>query len=776
MVSRTQGEAAHPLAYNPALMQHTCARNWLRRWAPPLLVMWLALLARLDRLEHTRQNFDRAYPHGLGIIIRDAIAAGRWDDLPLTGITASIALPNPIGASLFYAVLSALDADPYIAAALNALVSMVAVAVVIGVARRRLGGWTAFGAGLLAASSPWAVWVSRGAWLQGPLETFAALAFWLLSNGLLDGRRRHLLAGTTLIAAAMQTYLVTFGLLAAALTALGWRWRALDAAGRRAAQIGLGLCAVSALAYGGALALRGVSLQQMLENPHAFNEVTAAGALNLDPLTHVLRVASGRDFENTFVEDDTAHFAERDRLSDARAGLIEVCIGLGALALAVRRAPADRLLLLWATLPTVGALTIGNWLMPEWKVHVFYLLLASPTPYVLAGAPLAGLALWRAPILRAALLGGFIAAALVSIWNLWGEREALARFPLHHDGLQALPLKWHRWVGAEARAACHYLSNDEPETWLVSLIGDASRVRRATFRRSKQGAAWLIGPQGGACVISAEPSDPPARAEVIAQRSLEGQNRTDRTPAQLALFRARALPEENIPPLETNLGWAQIALIAPEQAEAGQVITVQQSWRIASLPQEPHWFWYFAPFIKLLDVEGRTIAQHDRLPAFGFPAGSRRLVLGHPAAAIQKRPLVALGRLAEGAQVLFEAVLRRVLGAEAVKELGPDLVGGLADRRTDDGRDPGSARAKRKVGAIGFIVLHDLWQFLRGRKNGLTLTSKVILLSTLWISIVGTVLFALDEPGLRGLPAGERWMAALFQVMTASTTVESEML
>jgi trk system potassium uptake protein TrkH len=75
------------------------------------------------------------------------------------------------------------------------------------------------------------------------------------------------------------------------------------------------------------------------------------------------------------------------------------------------------------------------------------------------------------------------------------------------------------------------------------------------------------------------------------------------------------------------------------------------------------------------------------------------------------------------------------------------------------------------LGAIGFIVLHDLWQFLRGRKNGLTLTSKVILLSTLWISIVGTVLFALDEPGLRGLPAGERWMAALFQVMTASTTV-----
>lgn len=75
------------------------------------------------------------------------------------------------------------------------------------------------------------------------------------------------------------------------------------------------------------------------------------------------------------------------------------------------------------------------------------------------------------------------------------------------------------------------------------------------------------------------------------------------------------------------------------------------------------------------------------------------------------------------------------------------------------------------LGAIGFIVLHDLWSFVRGRKAWLTLTSKVILLSTLWISVVGTVLFSLDEPSLRALPAGERWMTALFQVMTASTTV-----
>lgn len=75
------------------------------------------------------------------------------------------------------------------------------------------------------------------------------------------------------------------------------------------------------------------------------------------------------------------------------------------------------------------------------------------------------------------------------------------------------------------------------------------------------------------------------------------------------------------------------------------------------------------------------------------------------------------------------------------------------------------------LGAIGFIVLHDAWQSLTSRKPQITLTSKVILWSTFWVSVVGTVLFALDEPSVQNLPLGERWMASLFQVMTASTTV-----
>jgi len=57
------------------------------------------------------------------------------------------------------------------------------------------------------------------------------------------------------------------------------------------------------------------------------------------------------------------------------------------------------------------------------------------------------------------------------------------------------------------------------------------------------------------------------------------------------------------------------------------------------------------------------------------------------------------------------------------------------------------------------------------RRPHVTLTSKVILWSTFWISAVGTVLFAVDEPTVADLSPFARWQASLFQVMSASTTV-----
>lgn len=75
------------------------------------------------------------------------------------------------------------------------------------------------------------------------------------------------------------------------------------------------------------------------------------------------------------------------------------------------------------------------------------------------------------------------------------------------------------------------------------------------------------------------------------------------------------------------------------------------------------------------------------------------------------------------------------------------------------------------LGATGFIVLHDLYKSLTLRRPQVTLTTRIILWSTFWIITAGTFLFGLTEPAVSGLPWHQRWMAALFQVMTASTTV-----
>jgi trk system potassium uptake protein TrkH len=75
------------------------------------------------------------------------------------------------------------------------------------------------------------------------------------------------------------------------------------------------------------------------------------------------------------------------------------------------------------------------------------------------------------------------------------------------------------------------------------------------------------------------------------------------------------------------------------------------------------------------------------------------------------------------------------------------------------------------LGAIGFIVCVDVWRLLRGKVRALTLTSKIIVWATFWLSVVGTLLLFATEPSLQSKPADERLMAAFFQAMTAMTTV-----
>lgn len=76
-----------------------------------------------------------------------------------------------------------------------------------------------------------------------------------------------------------------------------------------------------------------------------------------------------------------------------------------------------------------------------------------------------------------------------------------------------------------------------------------------------------------------------------------------------------------------------------------------------------------------------------------------------------------------------------------------------------------------KLGAIGFIVFVDGWRCIIGKTKRLTLTSRIIIPTTLWLSAAGVVLFFVAEPSIQHLPPYERIVVSCFQVMTSITTV-----
>lgn len=75
------------------------------------------------------------------------------------------------------------------------------------------------------------------------------------------------------------------------------------------------------------------------------------------------------------------------------------------------------------------------------------------------------------------------------------------------------------------------------------------------------------------------------------------------------------------------------------------------------------------------------------------------------------------------------------------------------------------------AGAIGFIVWTDFVMVTLGKRERMTLTSKIILSATFWLTLLGVVSFMTLEPSIRALPAHEKLLVSLFQTMTAITTV-----
>jgi len=74
------------------------------------------------------------------------------------------------------------------------------------------------------------------------------------------------------------------------------------------------------------------------------------------------------------------------------------------------------------------------------------------------------------------------------------------------------------------------------------------------------------------------------------------------------------------------------------------------------------------------------------------------------------------------------------------------------------------------LGAIGFIVMQDVYLACRGRGHRITFTSKTILLMTGLVLAVSAPVLMFCEQEIAHLPWPERVCVAVFQVMTASST------
>lgn len=75
------------------------------------------------------------------------------------------------------------------------------------------------------------------------------------------------------------------------------------------------------------------------------------------------------------------------------------------------------------------------------------------------------------------------------------------------------------------------------------------------------------------------------------------------------------------------------------------------------------------------------------------------------------------------------------------------------------------------AGAMGFIVISDLWRKVMRRGYRITFTTKVIMCITLGVTLWGTLQLFFFEPSFAAFAPGDRLLVSLFQTMSAMTTV-----
>jgi hypothetical protein len=190
-----------------------------------IVILAIAAFVRLWRLDLMEFKGDEAAACRLAWQVLDHIG-GRTpgQPFPLTGLMASVTVPNP---PLFIYLLALpfwVSSNPLAAAVFIALCNVAAVALCHQIGRRYYSPFVGLAAAALYALAPWAVIFSRKIWAQDLMPIFVG-GFLLAAHAFLVDRRPRALAWLLVLAAAAVQLHFSALILGGVLAGLLWAGR-----------------------------------------------------------------------------------------------------------------------------------------------------------------------------------------------------------------------------------------------------------------------------------------------------------------------------------------------------------------------------------------------------------------------------------------------------------------------------------------------------------------------------------------------------------------------
>jgi 4-amino-4-deoxy-L-arabinose transferase-like glycosyltransferase len=575
-------------------------RNIFTATVAPLLLCLITLALRLHGLPEMRYDYDHSYQHGVALQILDTIGTDEFRAVALHNQVSTLGVPNPVLATYLFAMVAALDRSIFAAVFTSICASTLAVLLVYALGKHMWGARVGLLAGFLAATSPWTIYLSQGAWQIGFFELSCVLPAYLWITAIAARSGQRFLLGSLAAAIGSHIYLVSFGLVLHMVIMLIVAGRRISA---RVMMLSAAAFIISIAAY---LFVINANDPTWFTNPRTPVSLAAQpspGAAGLVTSAFPNPVI----FQRLFAFASGVGYAEGsgfifDFIGIARAVAIGALLLLG-LALALRRSKtrvSDQAIILWLAVPAAGVFLVTS-LMPALPVHYYYLPIFSPAIFLLAAQ--------AAFAMRTSVIGSFgILLALSGVFLF--DRQAPPQIPDEHPSA-TVTLADAMFLARIIPTSCDVvLARQHPfdtyhmrwHYWTYSVAGTGRNVRLGAEAVQGSADSWLSKASGGSCILRRpfEPAVAPATRYSLPHGS-----------AVLYVTEpyTSAIPAEQ--QLINNIGWRLIGTDGPTRLRPGEGVFYRQMWRIERLPDRAGDVLRYDIFAKLVSADGAVAAQTD---------------------------------------------------------------------------------------------------------------------------------------------------------------------